>query len=308
MLRVEPSNYVRIGRESPPVRTVSPATSTSPSVAATNDAVAPCLTWMSPEMIVTVVAAARARPPKPPPRPNAMNTRRPKTTGPIAFRRRPESVRPLIHATPAGLPTFTTASESGAGVSPAHPPFGGVAGLRGVAGGLVARRRIFRERHEERPGATGLDRERLRERVLREHRDTQSVKPVGAALPERSAHRTHEGSVRHPLTPRQQELCAAPLHVGLVAVGGAEIRERRLRPDARAPREDPSVAAPIGVGVRLFPFRRALRTAERTVGFVKAAPLDDPVLAAVREDHALLHASPRSSQHRIAFCVWRRFS
>src|SRR5438093_1394527 len=102
-LTVDPSKYVRIAREPSPVRTASPATRTSPSVALTNDPVAPCLTSTSPEMTVTVVDAARARPPKPPPTLNAVNRRKPRTTGPVTLRRRLGPLEPPIHTTPADL-------------------------------------------------------------------------------------------------------------------------------------------------------------------------------------------------------------
>src|SRR4029079_1769176 len=103
------------------------------------------------------------------------------------------------------------------------------------------------------------------------------------------AHRTHERAVGHALTVREQDLRAAALDLRLLTIRGCEIRERRLRPDTRSPLEYAPVAAAVHVRIGLRPLGGALRTAERATGFVVAAPFDDPVLAAIGEDHALRH-------------------
>src|SRR5207245_5006555 len=108
-------------------------------------------------------------------------------------------------------------------------------------------------------------------------------------LPFRSADRAHERAFGHALAVREEDLRAAALDLRLMTVGGCEVWERRLRPDARAPLEDACVAALVGVRAALRPLGRALGTAERAVRLVEATPLDDPVLAAVREDDALRH-------------------
>src|SRR5687768_10215653 len=304
MLTVEPSKYVRTARAPSAVRIVPPAARTSPSVALTKAPVALCRTWTSPEMIETVVAAPSARPPRVPLAARVMNATNARTQSPAAVLRRAGFMKPPIRTTPAGFPVLTTASEPIDAPSPAHLPFGGAARRRAAAGGttratrvLIARRRVLRKSDEERPRATGLDREWLGESGLREDGDAQTMESLGAPLPLRSAHGTDESTVGHPLAVRQQDLRAASFDVRLTAVGGREIRERRLRPDAGAPREDPSIAAPVGVVVRFLPLGGALRAAEGSLRLVEAAPLDDPVFAAVGQDHALLHPSPRSSQH-----------
>src|SRR5947208_4812723 len=85
------------------------------------------------------------------------------------------------------------------------------------------------------------------------------------------------------------ELCSATLDLWLRSIDRSEIWERRLGSDARAPLEDATIAAPIRVRAALYPLGRALRATERAIRLVEATPLDDPVLAAIREDHALAH-------------------
>src|SRR2546430_16267104 len=87
---------------------------------------------------------------------------------------------------------------------------------------------------------------------------------------------------------RKKDLRAAALHIRLMAVGRGEIRELVLRSLARAAYERSAVGAPIRLLGRLRPLGRALGAAERAFDCVEAAPLDDPVLAAVREDRSLL--------------------
>src|SRR6266850_671669 len=191
---------------------VSPARRTSPSVALTKE-LAAWRTCTSPERTVTVVAAASARPPKPPPRPNAVITRTAMAPYPSAFRRRFGSEKPPIHTTPAELPILTTASEPMDAPSPAHLPFGGLASsatqpvvLAARDRVLVARRRVLRKSDEEWPRAAGLDRQRFGEPALREDRDAQAVQTFGAPLPLGAAHRARERPIRHPLSVRQQDL------------------------------------------------------------------------------------------------------
>src|SRR5687768_5953232 len=128
--------------------------------------------------------------------------------------------------------------------------------------------------------------------------------PVGPALPLRRAYRTRERAVRHPRTVREQDLRATALDIRLVTIGGGEVRERRLGALSLAPRELARVSTPETTGALLAPLGRALRARERVAVGIEAAPLDDPVLAAIAEDDALSHVgfSPRS-QHSTAFCA-----
>src|SRR5919201_1252776 len=171
--------------------------------------------------------------------------------------------------------------------------------IRAVAESL-ARRRILGDRDEERTRATGLDRERFFQSGLREDRDAQSMQSLAALLPFGPTDRAHEDTLGHGFTVREKDLRATALDLRLMSIRGCEVRERRLRSDARAALEDATVAATIRVGSALHPLRRALRAAERAIRFVEAAPLDDPVLAAVREDHALGHHLRSTFTHRRA--------
>src|SRR5437867_11145778 len=110
---------------------------------------------------------------------------------------------------------------------------------------------------------------------------------------------------------RTDDLRAAALYVRLVSVGRGRIRELVLRSFACATHERSAVSATIRIVGRFGPLGRALGTAERAIHFVKAAPLNDPVLAAVREDRSLfrrVHRFPPSSQQSSAFSVCMRFS
>src|SRR5437764_5356890 len=100
------------------------------------------------------------------------------------------------------------------------------------------------------------------------------MKPLTALLPLGPAHGTHERAFRHPLAVRQEDLRAATFDVGLMPVDRREIRKGRLRSDACAALECATVAAAVRIGSALGPLRRALRTPERALGLVEAAPLD----------------------------------
>src|SRR5437763_534360 len=107
------------------------------------------------------------------------------------------------------------------------------------------------------------------------------MEPLGASLPFGATHRAHEDALGHALTMREKDLRAAALDLRLVSVRRGEIWERRLRPDARAPLEDTTVAALVRVRAALHPLGRAFRTPEGAIGLVEASPFDNPVLAAV---------------------------
>src|SRR4051812_20163784 len=170
-----------------------------------------------------------------------------------------------------------------------------------------ARRRVLRERYQKRSGPSRLYGERLGKPRLSKDRDAQAVKALGASLPLRAADGADECAIGHPLAVRQQDLRAAALDLGLLSIRRGEIWKRRPRPDARASLEHACISASIDVGVRLRPLGRALRTAERAPRLVVATPLDDPVLAAVRQDDALGHQRSPISQQSTAFCACSRF-
>src|SRR5207237_8099090 len=97
-----------------------------------------------------------------------------------------------------------------------------------------------------------------------------------------------------------QELRAAPVGVSLVPCLRGELRACLLGAFALAPDERASVPAGERVLRRLLPRGPALGTSEAPALGIEATPLDDPVLAAVGQDHAI-HRST-------AFCTWSRFS
>src|SRR5688500_20020884 len=128
--------------------------------------------------------------------------------------------------------------------------------------------------------------------------------PVGPAFPLRRAYRTREGAVRHARTMREEDLRATALDIRLVTIGGGEVLERGLGARSLAPRELSRVTTPETAGALLAPLGRALGARERVAVGIEAAPLDDPVLAAIAEDDALSHVSfSARSQHSTAFCA-----
>src|SRR5438309_8405692 len=153
---------------------------------------------------------------------------------------------------------------------------------------LVARRRIFRKRDEEGSCTPRLHRQRFSQCRFGEHRNTKPVQALCGSSPLRTADRTHKQTLSETFAMRKKDLRAAALHIRLMAVGRGEIRELVLRSLARAAYERSAVAASIRLLGRLRPLGRALGAAERAFDCVEAAPLDDPVLAAVREGRSLL--------------------
>src|SRR5713101_7764707 len=184
-------------------------------------------------------------------------------------------------------------------------------GPNASAADLIAGRRILREGHEERTCTPRLDRQRLAETGFGEYRNTKAVESLSSARPLRTADRTDEQALGHSLAVRKKDLRAAPLDVRFVSVRGRKVRKFSIRSGPRAANERPSVAATIGRALGLLPLGRALWTAEIAARAIEAAPLDDPVLAAIGQDRALVarvHRSPPRSQHRRAFSVCKRFS
>src|SRR2546426_3359092 len=110
------------------------------------------------------------------------------------------------------------------------------------------------------------------------------MQALGVAHPLRPTYRTGERSVPHAFSVGEQDLRAAALDVRLVAIGSGEVRELRLPSSTRATDERAAVGAAIRIVAGLRPFSRALGTAEASTRRVETAPLDDPVLAAVRQD------------------------
>src|SRR2546430_7086769 len=113
------------------------------------------------------------------------------------------------------------------------------------------------------------------------------MKTLSALVPLRAAHRTHKGPVGHSLAVRQEDLRATPLDVRLMSIARCEIGKGCLRPHPSTTLERATVAAAVRVRGALRPVGSALGTAERALGLVEAAPLDDPILATVREDDTL---------------------
>src|SRR5437764_1393532 len=130
------------------------------------------------------------------------------------------------------------------------------------------------------------------------------MKTLGALVPLRPAHRTDKDPVGHSLAVRQEDLRATPLDVRLMSVARCEIWKGRLRPYPSTTLERATIASAVGVRGAFRPLRRAFGTAEPALGLVEATPLDDPILATVREDDALFahDGVPFNNQHRSAFC------
>src|SRR5258706_15660790 len=99
---------------------------------------------------------------------------------------------------------------------------------------LIARRRILRERHEERTCTPRLHRQRLAKTGLREHRNTKAVQALCRPRPLRTADRTDERALGHSLAMRKKNLRAASLDVRFVSVRGRKVREFSIRSGPRS--------------------------------------------------------------------------
>src|SRR5437867_1365862 len=165
------------------------------------------------------------------------------------------------------------------------------------AADLIARGRIFREGHKERTCTPRLHRQWLAKTGLREHRNTETVESLSGARPLRTADRTDEQALGHSLAMRKKNLRAASFDVRFVSVRSRKVWKFSIRSGARAAYERSSVAATIGIAIGLLPHGRAFWATELPSRAIKAAPLDDPVLAAIGQDRALVtHRSSLSSE------------
>src|SRR5438477_12834594 len=171
---------------------------------------------------------------------------------------------------------------------------------------LIARRRILRERHEERTCMPWLHRQRFTQAGLREHRNTKTVESLCAPRPFRTADRTHERAVGHSLAMRKQNLCAAPFDVRLVSIRSRKVGKLCIRPRSHPAHECPPVATAVTVRLGLLPLGPALRTPELPARAVEPAPLDDPVLASGGEDSPFIrHRASLSSEDPAQKCLLR---